>query len=335
MIRAATITALALTTFTFPGTSFASDACPCFTATEITAACPRPDADHTEVYDTGGDGKSMILKCLATQNYSPGSIMFEAGPGDKDRGAYCGRQSVEVEPYESGGQFPQVSGEEYAACKTVLNGAAEKLELQLVMDQFSKKDILSGSYRDYIDARSTAKSFDDLVPFMASDTVKELQKMPADLQGMIFEMSQEMAGPLKEAKIISESVDDNQAVIVAQYCSPNKNSGLHTTWYVVENGGWKIRKEYDFVGLESCGGDAAQTAGGDAGQTANACDDARWNKGSTRINELLASFPVDQQDNLYNEAVDATMDKLGESFCSQQANECTCNEEAIKYLEAK
>jgi hypothetical protein len=327
MTRTATITAVALAIFAFPDISQTNDACPCYTEEEILVACPRPDSEHTEVFNTGSDGKSLILKCLATQNYSPGSIMFDAAPGDSDNGAYCGRQSVEVEPYGSGGEFPQISSADYVACKATLEGAAEKLGLSLVMDEFSKNEILSVTYRDYIKVRDKAETFEDIIPFLSSDAAKELQGMPADIQKMMFVLSQEIAGPLEKARVISESIDENQAVIVAEYCSPNSKIGTHTAWYILENTGWKIRKEYDSVGQESCGvGDE---------QTANSCTNDEWDKSSARLNELIDLVPAEQQDNLYNEAIDATLAKFGNEFCSQPANECECNDEAVRYLEAK
>ena len=333
MIRAFAISAVALVTVALTSQSRASEACPCFTTEEILSNCPRPDAEHTESFDTGGDGKSLHVKCFATQNYSPGSIHFEAGPASEGRDAYCGRQSVEVQPYGSGGEFPPVSPAGYAACKLALGEAAKKLKLQLVMDQFSKKEILGVTYRDFVEARRKAKAWADLTPFMSSKSAKEVEDMPAEEQQMIFEFSQMLAASQGETKIIAEAIDENQAVVIGEYCSEDNKLAKHIVWHVVENGRWKVRKESHNVSSEPC--DEPQTATQDAPKGANACTDEAMDKGDAKIDELIAAFPEQQRNKISDEMMDSVFNNLGDDFCSKNENICACNDEAIKYLEAR
>jgi len=314
-------------------TSQASDACPCYTTAEILTVCPRPDSGHTEIYDTGQDGKSLNLKCFATRNYSPGSIRFEAGLTSGGRGPFCARQSVEVQPYGSGGKFPSVSPTVYAACKRALDEAAKKLELQLVMDEFSKKDILTNTYREFIEARSKAKSWADLFPYFSSKSIEKQKAMPAKQQQMVFEFSQLLAAAPGETKVVSEAIDANQSVVVAQYCSKERKRSTHTVWYVVENGGWKIRKEYNNVTAQSCG--APQKANSNTNQNANSCTNEEMEKKDARINELLNTFPEQQRQKLDSETIKTVTAKLGDGFCSKNENYCKCSDEMIKILEAK
>jgi len=313
-------------------TSQASDVCSCYTTADILAVCPRPDSGRTEIYDTGQDGKSLNLKCFATQNFSPGSIKFVAGGTTKYGGPYCGYQSVEVQPYGSGGKSPTVSPTVYAACKRTLGEAAKKLKLQLVMDEFSKKDILTNIYREFLEARSKAKSWADLFPYFSGESIEKQKTIPAKQQKMAFEFSQLLAAAPGETKVVSEAIDANQAVVVARYCSKERTRGKHTVWYVVENGGWKIRKEYNDLSTQSCG--APQKANSNTNQNANSCTNDDRDKKDARINELLNRFPEPQRQKLDEETTNAVFAKLGD-FCSKDENYCKCSDEMIKTLEAK
>jgi len=314
-------------------TSQASDVCSCYTTADILAVCPRPDPGRTEIYDTGQDGKSLNLKCFATRNFSPGSIIFVAGGATKYGGPYCGYQSVRVQPYGSGGKSPTVSPTVYAACKRVLDEAAKKLKLQLVMDEFSKKDILTNTYREFIEARSKAKSWADLFPYFSGESIEKQKAIPAKQQKMAFEFSQLLAAAPGETKVVSEAIDANQAVVVAQYCSKERKRSTHTVWYVVENAGWKIRKEYNNVTAQSCG--APQKANSNTNQNANACTNDDRDKTDARMDELINKIPEQQRNKKFNEAINIVTTKLGGDFCSKEENYCKCNDEAIKILEAK
>lgn len=348
MIRAFALIAVTLATSTLVGTYLTSpshaqsaDACPCFTTAEILSTCPRPDAEHTEYFDTGSDGKSLHLKCFATQNYSPGSIHFETGPGGDGVQAHCGRQSVEVPPYGSGGQFPPVSAAQYASCKATLEDAAGKLKLQLVMDQFSKKDVLTATYQGFLKARATAKSWGDLLPFMSSKSAKEVQDMSAEEREMIFEISQMVGASQGETEVIVEAIDENQAVVVGEYCSEDKKWAQHIVWHVVEGGTWKVRKESHDISSDPCDDqqdnsqNAPQNAPQDAPMNEMACTNEEMNKGDARVDQLLNGFPANQRDQLSNDMMNSVFDNLGNEFCSQDENVCKCNDEAIRFLESR
>ncbi len=115
--------------------TYAGEACPCFAAKEILALCPRPDADATTILIGATDQNRRRLTCQSTQNYSPGSVIYDLYPGQDGSAHSCFVQSVRVEPYGSGGGGQDLSGAELAACIQTMDAAGVKLGLVVTPEE--------------------------------------------------------------------------------------------------------------------------------------------------------------------------------------------------------
>lgn len=96
-------------------------------------------------------------------------------------------------------------------------------------------------YMRYLAAFTKATKFDDILPFMSAERVKEANAMPAEQRADMLEFVKMMAPT--NVKITNEKAAGAGATLTATAVDSDKSPQYGTIDLVKEGGAWKISKE--------------------------------------------------------------------------------------------
>ncbi len=108
------------------------------------------------------------------------------------------------------------------------------------------------TYHAYGKALKAAKSWDDVLPFLASGSVAQITALPADRKRQYLAFAKIVAADRNMPEIIKETTDGDAATVVIAYCSEDRKRGKATVSLLREEGAWKFQKDQSDVGLEAC-----------------------------------------------------------------------------------
>ena len=101
------------------------------------------------------------------------------------------------------------------------------------------------AYLGYRAALLKAKSLNDLKPWLSKDGFAQLESLPADQRGMMFEMVKDMSSAVTNLKVVGETVTGDKAEVRVQATDTGDKSTQRATVEIVREGGvWKFVKEH-------------------------------------------------------------------------------------------
>ncbi|MGI9404761.1 MAG: hypothetical protein ACR2O4_00195 [Hyphomicrobiaceae bacterium] len=109
-------------------------------------------------------------------------------------------------------------------------------------------------YLAYNAALETAKSFDDITPYLVKESVDGLAAMSEKDKTENFGLLKIFGTGKTGVKILKETIDGDNATVIAEFCSQDGNKGKVTTPMKLEEGSWKMAKSNSTTSLEKCDG---------------------------------------------------------------------------------
>ena len=97
-------------------------------------------------------------------------------------------------------------------------------------------------YMEYVAAFATAKTIEDILPFMAAENRKQVEATPKDERNRMFEMIKMLSHT--DIKVLKEEAGPNGSTILAvEGIDSDRKNSSGTITLVKEGTDWKIGKE--------------------------------------------------------------------------------------------
>ena len=97
-------------------------------------------------------------------------------------------------------------------------------------------------YMQYRKVFDSATKIDQLLPYMAADTRKEIESTPPTERAEMFELVK-MMGAVKNVKVVNEARKGETVVLTVEAVDPDQEPTTGTITVVTESGAFKLSRE--------------------------------------------------------------------------------------------
>ena len=154
-------------------------------------------------------------------------------------------------------------------------------------------------YNAYNVAVKTAKSWDDISPYMSSTQMEEIKMASPQEQKMMFGFIVDVASARQDIKITSDSVQGDTGMVAAEFCMDNMRAS-ETVDFIMEAGTWRIGKVNLQLGDTRCDG-----------VTGTPCTEEEKADKVDLMQSLINAYPETDRDAIVNETNEKVFAQMG------------------------